>query len=210
MATLLHIHASLRGAASYSLRTAEAFLESYRTSHPDDTIRTLDLATDPIPQFDALASAGKYRILHGQTHTEGEAQAWKAIEAAIEDFKKADKLVLSSPMWNFGVPYRLKQYFDVIVQPGYTFSFSPDTGYTGLVTGRPAKLILARGGEYLPGSEAAALDFQRPYLECILRFIGFTDIGAIVVEPTLAGGPEAAESRLTEAILAARESAKSF
>ena len=210
MATVLHIRATATAELSYSLRAAEAFLESYLESHPGDTVDTLDLARETVPEFLGLVARGKYRILHGEAHTEEEADAWRAVEAEIERFKNADKLVISSPMWNFGIPYRLKQYVDVIVQPGYTFAYSPEKGYTGLVTGRPAILILARGGEYQPGTEAAAFDFQRPYLETILGFIGFTDVSTIVVEPTLQGGPEVAEQKLAEAITEAREQARTF
>jgi FMN-dependent NADH-azoreductase len=210
MAVVLHIRATATPELSYSLRAAEAFLESYRESHPGDTVETLDVAGDTIPEFLGLVVRGKYRILHGQPHTEEEGDAWRTVEAEIERFKRADKLVLSCPMWNFGIPYRLKQYFDVIVQPGYTFAYSPEKGYTGLVTGRPAVLILARGSEYAASTETAAFDLQKPYLETILRFIGFTDIGTIVIEPTLLGGPEVAEQKLTEAIPAAREKARSF
>jgi len=210
MATVLHIRATATAELSYSLRAAEAFLESYLESHPGDTVDTLDLARETVPEFLGLVARGKYRILHGEAHTEEEADAWRAVEAEIERFKNADKLVISSPMWNFGIPYRLKQYVDVIVQPGYTFAYSPEKGYTGLVTGRPAILILARGGEYQPGTEAAAFDFQRPYLETILGFIGFTDVSTIVVEPTLQGGPEVAEQKVAEAITEAREQARTF
>ncbi len=210
MATVLHIRATATPELSYSLRAAEAFLESYLESHPGDTVDTLDLSGDTVPEFLGLVVRGKYRILHGETHTQEEADVWAAVRAEIERLKRADKLLISSPMWNFSIPYRLKQYFDVIVQPGYTVAYSPEKGYTGLVTDRPALLILARGGEYPPGTEAAAFDFQRPYLETILRFIGFTDISTIVVEPTLQGGPEVAEQRLREAIASAREKAKGF
>ena len=65
-------------------------------------------------------------------------------------------------MWNFGVPYKLKHYIDVITQPGLSFSFSPETGYTGLVTGKPAAVIYARGGEYSSSEAAARMDFQKP------------------------------------------------
>lgn len=210
MATVLHIRATATGEISYSLRLAEAFLKSYLETHPGDTVDTLNVVEDAIPEFLGLAARGKYRILHGEPHTDEEAEAWREVETDIERFKKVDKFVISSPMWNFSIPYRLKQYFDVIVQPGYTFSYSPEKGYTGLVTGRPAMLILARGSEYAAGTEAAAFDFQRPYLETILRFIGFTDIGVIVVEPTLQAGPEVAEQRLAAAIATAREKAKTF
>ena len=59
-----------------------------------------------------------------------------------EHFKSADKYVFSLPMWNFGIPYKLKHFIDVLVQPGLTFSFSPETGYKGLVTGKPAVVDL--------------------------------------------------------------------
>ena len=210
MATVLLINASTRPRDSYSFKTAEAFIESYLVAHPGDTVRTLDLSENVIPDFDALAVSGKYRILHDESNTSEEAQAWKAVKAVIDDFKSADKIVIASPMWNFGIPYRLKQLIDVIVQPGHTFSYSPEKGYSGLVTGRPATLILARGGEYPAGTDAAAYDFQRPYLEGILRFIGFEDIDTIVVEPTLQGGSEVAEMKLAEAIATARDKAKAF
>ena len=210
MSRILHVQATLRGQESYSLRTAQAFLESYLDSHPGDEIETLDLARGEIPEFGVTAVSGKYRLMAGGSVTEQEAKVWEAIESTIRQLKGAHKLVLSSPMWNFGIPCRLKQYFDVVVQPGHTFSYSPEDGYGGLVTGRPAMLILARGGVYAPGSEAAVLDLQRPYVECILRFIGFTEIEAIVVEPTLQAGPEVAAQKLGEAIAAAREKAKTF
>lgn len=60
-------------------------------------------------------------------------------------------------MWNFGIPYRLKQYIDILVQPGYTFSYSPEQGYTGLVN-KPAAVVYARGGDY-SSKEAAGEGF---------------------------------------------------
>ena len=70
----------------------------------------------------------------------------------IERFKSADWYLFSLPMWNFGVPYVLKHLIDVIVQPGLTFSFSPTEGYKGLVTGKKAVAVYARGGAYGSGS----------------------------------------------------------
>jgi FMN-dependent NADH-azoreductase len=210
MAKILHIQTSERGGESFSIRLAQAFLRSYIDSHPGHSVKTLRLGKDTIPHFGALAISAKYHILYGQSPTEEESLVWQSIETTILDFKSAQKLVISSPMWNFGIPYHLKQYFDVLVQPGYTFSYSPKEGYKGLVTDRPAMLLLARAGVYAPGTERAALDFQRPYLESILQFIGFTKIDCIVVEPTLQGGPEVAREKLAEAVSLASAKAKNF
>jgi FMN-dependent NADH-azoreductase len=90
-----------------------------------------------------------------------------------------------------------------------TFSYTPQEGYKGLVTGRPAVLVLARGGGYAPGSASESYDMQKPYLELILRFIGFTDIRTVIVEPTLAG-EEAAAKALAAAGTQAAELAKAM
>ena len=146
----------------------------------------------------------------GQEPRDEAARAWKRVVRVIDHFKAADKIVIAAPMWNFSIPYQLKRYIDVIVQPGLTFTYSPAEGYRGLVTGRPAMLILARGGEYPAGSETAAYDMQRPYLELILRFIGFERINTILVEPTLMQGPEVAERKVEEAIARAEAAAEAF
>jgi len=113
-------------------------------------------------------------------------------------------------MWNFSIPYRLKQYIDLLVQPGYTFGYSEDKGYKGLVVGKSMLAVYARGGEYPAGSEAAAFDLQTKYIELIFTFMGFEDIRSVVVEPTLQGGPDVAEAKRQEAIGKVKEIAVVF
>lgn len=185
MAKLLHLMASPRGDRSRSLAVAAAFIEAYREANPDDDVDTLDMSSLELPPFDGPALDAKYAILHGDEPSGEQAKAWKAVEEAIEEFKSADKYVLSVPMWNFGIPYTLKHYIDVITQPTYLFNYSPEEGYTGLVTGKPALITAARGGAYPEGSDMEAFDYQLPYVKTWLQFIGFTDIRSLVVEPTL-------------------------
>lgn len=210
MGKLLYLSASPLADRSYSVAVADAFVEAYRAAHPGHTVVKKDLFTENLPTFDGFKLEAKYAVLHGRAFTQKQKDAWKAVESVAEEFKSADKYVLAVPMWNFGIPYRLKQYFDVIVQPGLTFSFSPEEGYKGLVTGKSLLAVLARGGEYPAGSPAEKMDFQKPYLETILRFIGFSDLRWIVVEPTLAGGGEAAERKRAQAMEAARNLAAGF
>jgi len=113
-------------------------------------------------------------------------------------------------MWNFSIPYRLKQYIDIIVQPGYTFAVTASGGYDGLVKGKPVFIAYARGGEYVAGTASEAFDLQKKYLELILGFMGLTDIRSVAVEPTLAGGPETANRKRAEAIEKAKQLARKF
>jgi FMN-dependent NADH-azoreductase len=136
--------------------------------------------------------------------------AWRAVEALIDEFKSADKYVMAIPMWNFSIPYRLKQYIDILVQPTYTFKVTDEGGYAGLVTGKPVFLACSSGGEYPPGTAAEAFDFQTKYLKLILGFIGLTDVRILAIGPTLNRGPEVAKEKRAEAIARAREMAQSF
>lgn len=198
MDRLLYIEASPRKKRSSSIEVAHTYLDAYRKNHPNSEIETLDLWQNALPPFDADIIDAKYAIMHGQSQTEAQRKSWRVIEQTIADFKKADRYLFSLPMWNFGIPYQLSHYFALIVQPTYTFSFSPAEGYKGLVTGKPATLICSRGGAYGPGSGGAALDFQQTYMETILKFIGFTDIKTILIEPTLASA-ESKEKVMHEA-----------
>jgi FMN-dependent NADH-azoreductase len=210
MSNVLWIKASPRTERSHSSAVAGAFLEAYAQAHPDDEVQEWDIFEDDLPTFDGLAVQAKYTILHGKEHTAEELEAWRAIEAVIDRVKWADKLILSVPMWNFGIPYRLKQLLDIIIQPTYTFSYSPEEGYVGLLTDRKALVVYARGGAYGEGTGAEAYDLQKPYIDNILGFMGITDVTSILVEPMLMGGPEAAETAREGAVAEARELAATF
>lgn len=201
MAAVLHIQASPMVDLSFSNRLAKAFLSAYGRAHPEDRIVTLDLWKDTLPHFDFIAASGKYKIMRGMPHSEEEALAWKRVLELIAQFKGADKVVLSTGMWNFSIPYRLKQYLDVIVQPGHTFGVDPEKGYFGLVTGKPAILLLASGGTYPEGTPGAAFDFQKPYLEMIFRFMGFTDVRCVRSEGTLGPGAETSYTAAEESAI---------
>ena len=209
MSKLLYIQASPRKERSRSREVADAFVEAYRQDHPDDEVVTLDLFEADLPAIDGLTVQAKYTILHGLDHSPDEALAWRDVEGVIAQFTSADKYVLAAPMWNFGVPYRLKHYIDVLVQPSYTFSFSPEEGYAGLVTDKPILLVQASGGDY-SAAETAALDHQRSYLAQVLGFIGFEDIQSIVIEPTLHGGPDVAQQKTADAVARAQTLAETF
>ena len=199
MSKLLHIEASPRGNRSASVTAAQYLVDAYAAQHPSDTVETLDLWHTALPEFDGPTIDAKYAIIHGQTATPEQAAAWAAVVQIAEHFKSADKYILSLPMWNFGIPYKLKHYIDVIAQPGLTFSFTPGEGYKGLVTGKPIVVVYARGGAYGPGSGAEGYDQQSGYVRQLLGFIGFTDIKEVFVEPTLASA-----TSKDEALAAAR------
>ena len=110
-------------------------------------------------------------------------------------------------MWNFSIPYTLKKYIDIIIQPKYLFRYT-QTGVEGLVNGRKMAVIASRGGEYI-SQEARKIDFQEPYLRAIFGFVGITDMTFIVAQP-MGMGLEIQEQKIEEAQKLAKKIAEVF
>ncbi|MBO0774266.1 MAG: NAD(P)H-dependent oxidoreductase [Actinobacteria bacterium] len=209
MNRLLHIASSPRGDESESLRIAGTFLSAYRDSHPDAEIETWDLWDGTLPEFGPAAAGAKMTVLAGREPAGAQAAAWQPVQAAIRRFLAADRLLFSAPMWNSGLPYILKQFIDVVSQPGTIFTVDPHTGYRHLLagTGRKAAVIYA-SGVWGPGlGPEFGSNFQSPYLTDWLRWTGIDDIAEVGFHPTLTGDAacarQAADAR-------ARELAKLF
>jgi FMN-dependent NADH-azoreductase len=209
MSKLLYIEASPRKSRSVSIEVAQVFLSELQKAKPSVEIDKLDLWATELPAFDGETVEAKYAVLYGQQHTPDQVKAWARVVSVIDRFKAADWYLFSLPMWNFGIPYVLKHWIDVIVQPGLTFSFSPAEGYKGLVLNKKAVTVFARGGAYGPGTGAEGYDLQSKTLNGILGFVGVTDVTSITIEPTL-GAPADVDATIAKAKELAVSAAKSF
>ena len=211
MAKLIHIKASPRKQRSRSLAVAHAFLDAYQSAHPGDTVETWDLwaPDEQLPEFDGAAITAKYATLGGASLDSPEAAAWATVAESADRLKSADKLVLSVPMWNFGIPYKLKHLIDTVTQPGMTFGFDPAKGFFGLTPATSALVISARSGTYAAGSPAAAMDMEAPYVKLWLGFIGVKSVHEIFVEPK-DHSPEGATAAEEQASGEARALAATF
>jgi len=139
---------------------------------------------------------------------EGDQAAWRAARTTFERFAAADQYMFSVPMWNAGIPYILKQFIDVVSQPGMVFSFDPELGYTGLLTGRKAAVVYTSAVYGLGRPPSFGADFQAPYLRDGLNWAGMADVTEIAFRPNLATAD--AETGRQAAHAAARDAAKIF
>ena len=209
MTRLLHISASPRGAASASLAIAREFRRAYEAANPDHVIEHWDLWDGTLPDFGPAAVTAKMTVFGGQDPAGDAAAAWVRAREAFERFERADRLLFSVPMWNGGVPYILKQFIDVVSQPGMVFGVDPYAGYEALLAGRGKRAAViytsAVWGPQL-GPEFGT-DFQSTYFGDWLRWTGIDDITEIRHHPTLTGD---ADASLATARDAARRAAATF
>lgn len=197
--TLLVLAGSPMGENSATNTVGKAFCAAYNEKFPDDTIRVLDLASGTLPPFTAARVQLKFKLFGGDPKAVDGDKEWEDTKKLIDEFKAADKYVILSPMWNFGITYHLKLYIDHLVQPGLTFGYD----MTGLVTGKPCCVIRAAGGTPV-GSE---VDTGYQYLQAVLGFIGFTDIRLLGISGTAnpAGLKQLLEDKSKEAVELAAE-----
>jgi len=201
---LLHIIATPREEESRTLKVSEAFLEEFRKKHPDWVIDELNLAKTTLPSLSQRRVDGKYMLLSGKNLFGEMKELWNEIVTEIERFKTADLYLVTTPMWNFSIPYTLKHYIDIIVQPKYLFQYKEDGTTEGLVKGKKMVVAASRGGQYQPGS---SYDFQETYLRTIFGFIGIEDISFLIAEP-MDMGQELREKKLEQVSEAAKQLAR--
>lgn len=207
MKKLLHIIATPRADESRTLQISEEFLEAFKNKNKDWVIEELNLTEEPLPSLNIKRVDGKYVILSGKDLYGDLKEAWQEIIAHIERFLSADSYLISVPMWNFSIPYILKHYIDIIIQPKYLFRYTAD-GVEGLAKNKKMMVVLSRGGDYA-SSPMKAMDFQEPYLRAIFGFVGITDINFIVAQP-MDMGVEIQRQKIKECIDAAKEIAAQF
>jgi FMN-dependent NADH-azoreductase len=180
MTKLLHIVASPREEKSRTLQVSELFLQTLIRKHPEWIFDELRLEKEKVPSLTIKQVDGKYMLLLGKDLFGEAKEAWDEIILHIERFLSADLYLISTPMWNFTLPYPLKQYIDLIVQPKYLFNYTK-TGVEGLAKNKKMIVISSSGGEY-SSKEMKPFDFVEPYLRAIFGFVGITNITFVKAE----------------------------
>ncbi|MEC9483692.1 MAG: NAD(P)H-dependent oxidoreductase, partial [Halomonas sp.] len=116
-------------------------------------------------------------------------------ESLVDELLAHDVLVLAVPLYNLGIPSQLKAWFDRVLRAGKTFQYT-ESGPKGLVEGKRAVILAARGGLYA-GSE---LDSQSAHLRHMLGLMGITEVDFIYAE-----GLNMGEGRRDAALREARQ-----
>ena len=208
---LLNIQSSPRRSRSGCIAVADAFLEMYRQVCPDAIVDTLNVWEEKLPEFDQEAIGAKYKGINKEPMDEAEQKVWDRIQELVARFKRAGRLVIGVPMWNFAYLYKFKQLIDLVAQRNMLFTFD-GREYGPLLETPRAQVILARGGTYaedLP-TPPSRFDHQKSYIEFWLRFIGVREVRTLAVEGTSWPGKEKRKYSVGRGKEAARELAAHF
>ncbi|MHC8292539.1 FMN-dependent NADH-azoreductase [Pseudomonas sp. LB3P58] len=181
MSRVLIIESSARQQDSVSRQLTQTFISQWQTAHPNDQITVRDLAVNPVPHLDINLLGGWMKP--AEQRNDIEQVSLERSNQLTDELLAADVLVMAAPMYNFAIPSTLKAWLDHVLRAGVTFKYT-DTGPQGLLSGKRAYVLTARGGIYA-GSTA---DHQEPYLRQVMGFIGIHDVTFIHAEGMNLGG----------------------
>ena len=199
MKKLLYIEGSPRKDRSHSIKIANEYLKKIAENDNNIEIKTIDLWSLDLPEFNGDMMNAKYSIIAGSDPSDNEKNEWSKVTKIFDEFADADHYLFSVPMWNFNIPYKLKHYIDIVTQPGLAWSYSPDEGYKGLMNGRTATVVYSTGDGYSEGTGFESFDLQKPYINLWLTFIGFDKVEKVIVDRTLFE-PDEAEKRASDVV----------
>jgi FMN-dependent NADH-azoreductase len=179
---VLHIQSSPRADKSKSIALTNAFLSASRKVFPAIDEDILNVWNENLPEFDTASIGAKYKAINHQPMTDAETRTWNRILELIGRFQRANRIVLGLPMWNFSIPYKLKQLIDLIAQRNYLFTYDGKE-YGPSLNIPKALVVYTRGSAYRENTPIPpSFDHQAPYIDFWLRMIGVREVRSLVVD----------------------------
>jgi len=168
---ILRLDASANPGDSISRKLGDRLIERLRENYPDTKLNQRDLSRG-ISSIDHEWISANFTA--PEERDRGQRQRLALSDELIAEIKKADHIVVTTPMYNFGIPATLKAWFDHICRAGITFRYTTD-GPVGLLENKRVDIVIATGGVPL----GSPVDFVSEYLKQVFAFIGIDRINII-------------------------------
>ncbi|WP_295474753.1 FMN-dependent NADH-azoreductase [uncultured Pseudomonas sp.] len=167
---ILHIDSSILGEHSVSRELSQQVVNALRAATPASQVTYRDLAAVEPGHFSAasLAAAGTPEA----QRSAAQQQEVLGNSAILDEFLRADLLVIGAPMYNFTIPSQLKAWYDRIAVAGTTFRYT-ETGPQGLCGGKKVFVVSTAGGLHVGQPTGVG---HEELLKVLFGFLGITDV----------------------------------
>lgn len=188
--SILRVDASARYDGSQSRRLGDHLIDTLKAKHPAASVSQRDVALG-LPFIDEAWVGANFTDPTERSTEQNETLSLS--DRLVDELKAADTIVITTPIYNFGIPAALKAWIDLIARARLTFRYT-ENGPVGLLEGKKAYVVVTSGGTEV-GSD---IDFVTGYLRHVLGFIGITDVEMIAADQLMmdAGRVEAAREKI--------------
>lgn len=188
--SLFRLDASIRVEGSVSRQIADVVEAAWRTGHPAAEVVARHIGNDPVPAT-AWAAAVGASMSPSDGWTPEQKEAVELAATLADELIEADALLFAVPLYNFGVSQHFKAYVDLVITDP---RMGP--GAAAPLTGKPAELVVVRGGSYAAGTPREGWDHSTGWVRRILEDVWQLDLTIVETEFTLASvNPALAEFR---------------
>jgi len=180
MPAIFRLDASIREAGSATRALADSLETTLVSALDTASVIRRDVGLAPLPSTVwAGAVFGPHTPPEQQTPEQlaGMALATELVDELVS----ADAYIFAIPLYNYGVSQHFKAWVDVVLAEP---RMAP--GSESLIKGRPAQLIVARGGGYGEGTPRHGWDHATAWYKRVLEDVWMLDVELIECELTLA------------------------
>ena len=181
MKTILHIDTSARRTDndihefnSISKTLAAHFMDKWMRSNTEDEVIYRDIGLNP-PEYisqDWIAAV----FTPDESKTDEQRALLALSDTLIDEVDQADIIVISSPMYNYGMPAALKSWFDQVVRIGKTFTFDLARGdfpIEPIMSGKKLVLISSSGEfGFEIGGIREKMNHLGPHVKTASKYLG--------------------------------------
>ncbi|MEY8699873.1 NAD(P)H-dependent oxidoreductase [Streptococcus ferus] len=171
---IINAHPDFKNRSHHSTKMEDYFLKQVQEKYPDSSITILNLYGEMIPQIDEQTYAIYRKNAVCIDLTSAEKAVFERSTALLKQFKEHHRIVISSPLHNFNITARLKDYLDNIMIAREVYRYT-ETGSVGLMTDDYKVLYLQSSGSvYTNDDRDTPLEFSHLYLrEMFENIMGF-------------------------------------
>jgi len=184
MTALLHIDASARKERSISRALGETFKHQWLSVKPADRFIYRDIGCTP-PDF--ISESWIAAVFTPEEKRTDEQNLLLALsDVLIEELSEADVIIITTPMYNYGMPASLKAWIDQVVRVNKTFTFDLNRGDFPLEPTLSGKslVLLTSCGEFGFGENGTREDMNHlgPHIRTVSKYLGVDEVYEISIE----------------------------
>jgi len=168
---VLRLDASASGDNSNSRKLGNVVAQQLENLYPVSEIRQRDLNQE-LSFIDASWIAANFTAREERDELQNQRLAFS--DQLIAELQWADHIILTTPMYNFGIPATLKAWIDLVCRAGVTFRYGAN-GPEGLLKNKRIDIVITTGGAPLE----SPVDFVSGYLKQVFAFIGIEEVNII-------------------------------
>lgn len=183
---IINAHPDFTHQESYSNKLQALFLKQFKERFPYEEPTILHLYGTEIPRIEKDQLLGIWdKQASEQSLTAAEEKIAAASSALLAQFKAHHRIVIVSPVHNFNVTSRMKDYIDNILIARETFKYT-ENGSVGLMTDDYRVLLLQASGSIFTNNDRyTPLEFSYYYLKEIFQnLMGFQQFHIVRAQGT--------------------------